>query len=54
MAPLIVLVVGNERDGFSDFRDAVEVCKAAGPLKVYSATKAVEAASQLNVRCKLY
>jgi len=49
MPPRILLVVGSERDGFTEFRDSVEVCKAAGPLKVYAATKAVEAASQLNV-----
>ena len=49
MAPLILLVVGGDKE-LPDFRDAVEACKAAGPLKLYTATKAVEAASQLNVR----
>lgn len=54
MPPLVLLVLGNEKEGFSDFRDAVETCKAAGPLKVYFATKAVEAAGQLNVRAFFY
>lgn len=48
MAPLVLLLLGGEKE-LPDFRDAVESCKAAGPLKVYHATKAVEAAGQLNV-----
>ena len=51
MAPLVLLIVAEEKE-MPDFRDAVEACRAAGPLKVYSATKAVEAASQLNVRLR--
>ena len=48
MPPLVLLVVAGDKE-LPDFRDALEACKAAGPVKLYTATKAVEAASQLNV-----
>jgi hypothetical protein len=46
---LILLLVGGEKE-LPDFKDQVEACRAAGPVKVFSANKAVDAATQLNVR----
>jgi hypothetical protein len=49
MPPLVLLLVGGEKE-LPEFKDMVETCKAAGPLKIYSANKAVDAAGQLQVR----
>jgi hypothetical protein len=47
MPPLVLLLVGGEKE-LPEFKDMVETCKAAGPLKIYSANKAVDAAGQLQ------
>ncbi len=30
VAPLVLLIVGGDKDGMPEFRDSVEACKAAG------------------------
>ncbi|GAX82035.1 hypothetical protein CEUSTIGMA_g9463.t1 [Chlamydomonas eustigma] len=47
MPPLVILLVGGEKE-LPEFKDMVETCKAVGPLKIFSATKAVDAAGQLQ------
>ena len=48
MAPITLLVVAPDKD-IHDFIDALDACKATGPIKILTATKAVEAAGLLTV-----
>ena len=52
MPPLVLLIVApEEKDILDDFREIVKtLTNAVGPIRVFSASKAIEGVSQLNVR----
>lgn len=49
MAPLNLLVVGNDKE-LPDFEELLEGAKKyVGPMRLFSATKAVESVTKLHV-----